>query len=198
MTIQRATQALALAALFVSPLRAQEGAPQMTPEQQAETEAYVKAGTPGAEHAALAAMAGNYDLKFRMWHGPGGEPSLESGTATRKMVLGDRVLVEDVSSTMMGQPYTGHGMHGFDNASGRYWATWNDSMTTGLMVSDGSCDADRSCTFTGSWVDPVTKKTVTSRMTSRWTSANVEVFEMHGPGPDGKEMKMMEITYTKK
>jgi hypothetical protein len=24
------------------------------------------------------------------------------------------------------------------------------------------------------------------------------VFEMYAPGPDGKEMKMMEITYTKK
>jgi hypothetical protein len=24
------------------------------------------------------------------------------------------------------------------------------------------------------------------------------VFEMYGPGKDGKEMKMMEITYTKK
>jgi hypothetical protein len=26
----------------------------------------------------------------------------------------------------------------------------------------------------------------------------VEVFEMYAPGPDGKENKMMEITYTRK
>jgi hypothetical protein len=31
-----------------------------------------------------------------------------------------------------------------------------------------------------------------------WASPTAEVFEMHGPGPDGKEMKMMEITYKKK
>jgi hypothetical protein len=30
------------------------------------------------------------------------------------------------------------------------------------------------------------------------TLADTEVFEMHGPGPDGKEFKMMEITYTRK
>ena len=54
------------------------------------------------------------------------------------------------------------------------------------------------CTFTGSWNDPVRKGPVTARMTTRWTSPTTEVFEMYGPGRDGKEMKMMEITYTKK
>jgi hypothetical protein len=39
---------------------------------------------------------------------------------------------------------------------------------------------------------------VTARMTTRWTSPTTEVFEMYAPGRDGKEMKMMEITYTKK
>jgi hypothetical protein len=38
----------------------------------------------------------------------------------------------------------------------------------------------------------------TARMTTKWTSPTVEIVEMYGPGPDGKEMKMMEITYTKK
>lgn len=30
----------------------------------------------------------------------------------------------------------------------------------------------------------------------KWTSPDVELFEMYAPGPDGKESKMMEITYT--
>jgi hypothetical protein len=71
-------------------------------------------------------------------------------------------------------------------------------MSTGLMVSEGTCDDKGACTFTGSWNDPVTKGKVNARMTTRWTSPNVEVFEMYTPGPDGKEMKMMEITYTKR
>ena len=56
----------------------------------------------------------------------------------------------------------------------------------------------KACTFTGSWNDPVRKGPVTARMTTRWTSQTTEVFEMYGPEGDGKEMKMMEITYTKK
>jgi hypothetical protein len=190
---------LTVAVSLALPVAAQEQGPghEMTPEQKAEMEAYQKAGTPGPQHAALAKMAGSYDLSIKSWHGPG-EPSVETGTATRSMVLDGRVMVEDVNATMMGQPFTGHGMHGFDNVTGKHWSTWNDSMMTGVMLSEGDCDAAGACTFTGSWNDPVKKGKLTSRMTTRWTNPTTEVFEMYGPGPDGKEMKMMEITYTKK
>jgi hypothetical protein len=188
------------AALVLSPALAEQeaGQPQLTPEQQAEMETYTKAGTPGAEHQALAATAGSYDIKLRSWMEPGAPPMEETGTATRAMALDGRVRVEQVSSTMMGAPFTGQGMLGYDNVTGKYWSTWNDSMSTGLMVSEGTCDASHACKFTGTWNDAVKKGPVTARMTSRWTSPTTEVFEMYGPGRDGKEMKMMEITYTKK
>ena len=97
------------------------------------------------------------------------------------------------------EPFTGQGMTGYDNVSGKYWSTWNDSMSTGVMVSEGTCDSQgKACTFTGSWTDPITKGLIKSRMTSRWTSPTTEVFEMYAPWKDGKEMKMMEITYSKK
>jgi len=172
--------------------------PKMTPEQQAEMDAYMKAGTPGPPHQMLASHAGEYDLKIRSWMEPGAPPVEETGTATRKSILDGRVLTEEVHGQTMGMPFTGHGMSGYDNVTGKYWSTWNDSMSTGVMVSEGSCDAKDTCTFTGSWNDPIKKGPVKSRMTSRWTSPTIQVFEMYGPGKDGKEMKMMEITYTKK
>ena len=191
---------LTAAVLFATAALAQEGskAPAMTPEQKAEMEAYMKAATPGAPHQMLAATAGNYDLKIKTWHEPGAPPMEETGTATRSMILGGRVLVEDATGTMMGVPYTGKGMTGYDNVTGKYWSTWTDSMSTGIMMSEGTCDAQKACTFTGTWNDPVKKGPVKSRMTTRWTSPTTELFEMYGPGKDGKEMKMMEITYTKK
>ncbi len=173
--------------------------PAMTPQQKAEMEAFAKAGTPGPQHQALAGMAGTYDMKIKAWHAPGQPPAEDTGTATRSMTLGGRVLVEDVSASMMGAPFNGHGMMGFDNVTGKYWSTWNDSMSTGLFVSEGTCDAaGKSCTFTGTMNDPVKKTASKLRMTTKWTSPTVELFEMYGPGPDGKEMKMMEMTYTKK
>ncbi|MBI1950062.1 MAG: DUF1579 domain-containing protein [Acidobacteria bacterium] len=169
----------------------------MTPEQKAEMEAYIKAGTPGVQHEWLASTAGIYTLKIKSWHEPGGPAMEEAGTATRKTMLDGRVVTEDLKSTMMGTPFTGHGMMGYDNVTGKYWSTWMDSMSTGLMVNEGSCDAKKACTFTGSWNDPIKKGPVQARMTTRWTSPTTQVFEMYGPGKDGKEMKMMEITYTK-
>ena len=182
------------------PAAAQTGnqPPQMTPQQKAEMEAYMKAGAPGAPHQTLASMAGQFDVKVKSWHDPKGPAMEESGTATRSMTLGGRVLVEDFSASMMGQPFSGHGMTGYDNVTGKYWSTWNDTMSTGLMVSEGTCDAQRSCTFNATWADPVKKTPTKARMTTRWPSPTTEVFEMYAPGPDGKEMKMMEITYTKK
>lgn len=189
---------LSIAAAIALPAMAQDSPKhQMTPEQQAEMAAYTKAGTPGAEHAALAKQVGNYTISTTSWNAPGGEPNIDSGSATRTMILDGRVMVEHMTATMFGQPFTGHGMRGFDNVTGKYWATWNDSMSTGLMTSTGTCDAKGACTFTGSWVDPIKKTTVTSRMVSQWKDANTETFEMFGPGPDGKEFKMMEITYTR-
>ncbi|HJS34054.1 MAG TPA: DUF1579 domain-containing protein [Pseudoxanthomonas sp.] len=186
------------ALLLAGPALAQDKPPAMTPETQAMMEAYQKAGTPGMEHGRLASMAGTYDLTVKSWYAPGAPPSTDTGTATRKMILGNRVMLEEVTSQMMGQPFSGQGLHGFDNVTGKYWGTWNDSMSTGLMVSEGTCDAQLSCTYTGTHHDPVTKKPQSSRMTTRWTDKNTEVFEMYGPGPDGKEAKMMEITYKRR
>ena len=190
-----ATAAILLATSALAPA-AEE--PAMTAEQKAEMEVYMKAGTPGAPHQMLASTAGSYDLQIKSWHEPGGPAMEEKGTATRTMTLGGRVLVEDVSATMMGMPFNGHGMTGYDNVTGKYWSTWMDSMSTGMMVSEGTCDEKKACTLSGTWNDPIKKGPVKARMTTRWTSPTTELFEMYGPGKDGKEMKMMEITYTKK
>src|SRR5262245_34158195 len=94
-----ATCAVALTTLAL----AQQGQkpPEMTPAQKAEMEAYMKAGAPGAPHQALAASVGSYDLKIKSWHAPDMPAMEDTGTATRSMALGGRVLVEEVSASMM-------------------------------------------------------------------------------------------------
>lgn len=199
--IRRFAGGLFVAAVFcAAPVLAQEGGapPEMTPEQKAMMEAYMKAGTPGPQHHKLAESAGTYDVKVKSWDTPGAPPTESTGTATRTVDLGGRIIVERFDGTMMGQPFTGQGMTGFDNVTEKYWATWTDSMSTGMMMSEGTCEEKDVCTFVGSWNDPITKGKVTARMVSRKTGPKTETFEMYGPGPDGKETKMMEMTYTKK
>lgn len=194
--IRNAGRVLSIAMIAI--LAAQATAQEMTPEQMAEMEAYMKAGTPGVQHQALAATAGTWDTKIKSWLEPGGPAIEDVGTAKRSMMLGGRVLVEEFSGSVMGQPFTGYGMRGYDNVSGEHWSTWNDSISTGIMLSKGTCDEKMTCTFTGSYNDPVRKTEVTVRAVTRIESPTKEIFEMYGPTPDGKEMKMMEIIYTKR
>lgn len=172
--------------------------PKLSAEQLAAMEAHQKARAPGPEHAALAATAGTYDIIIRSWRTPGKPPDEETGTATRQMILNGRVLVETMSATLMGQPYAGHEMSGYDNATGEYWTTWMDNNSTGLVVFRGSCDVTNACSLTGGWHDPARRIPVTARMTTRWTSPATQLFEMFGPGKDGKEIKAMEFLYTRK
>ena len=74
--------------LIVAPALAQgeQGQPEMTPEQQAMMEAYMKAATPGEPHKMLASQAGTYDVKVKSWHEPGAPATEETGTATRMAV----------------------------------------------------------------------------------------------------------------
>lgn len=193
---------LACGIFLATPLLAQGSKneqPPMSAEDKAMMEAYAKAAIPGPHHQWLADQAGTYDVKVKSWPAPGAPPTEESGTVKRSMILGGRVMVEDYTGTMMGQPMTGHGMHGYDNVTGKDWGTWTDTMITGVIMTEGTCDRQKNtCTMSGMMNDPIKKTPTKIRFNSRWTSPKTEIFEMYAPGPDGKEMKMMEMTYTKK
>lgn len=201
---------LALAAVWAAPALATQAAEKkadppaahqhdMSAEEKAMMDAYMKAGTPGKQHEGLAKTVGMWDLSLKSWMAPGTPPNESKGTAERAMALGGRVLTEKVHGEAMGQAFEGHGMTGYDNVTSKYWSTWNDSMSTGIMTSTGTCDeATNTCTFTGSMVDPISGQAKNLRMVSTWSGADTEVFEMWEPTPDGKEFKAMEITYTRK
>src|SRR5262247_2362489 len=97
---------VAAIALLLGVALAQTGnqPPQMTPEQKAEMETMMKAGTPGPQHQALAASAGSYDLKVNSWHDAAAPAMEETGTASRSMMLDGRVMLEELTSSMMGSP----------------------------------------------------------------------------------------------
>jgi hypothetical protein len=194
---KRATACGILAlALLALPAAAQEPSKQMSPEEQKMMESWQKAMTPGPEHAELAAMAGNWSFESTWWVTPGAPPEKSSGTVERSMLLGGRVLMEQVEGTMLQLPFEGVGMMGFDNVTGKWWGTWSDNMGTGMMSTTGSC-ADKKCEFTGSYNDPMTGGLKTMRMTSEH-GPDRETHVMYDKGADGKEMKVGEMVYTRK
>jgi hypothetical protein len=167
-------------------------------EQQAMMEAYQRAAALGPQHAMLAKMAGDFALTVKSYMEPGAEPEVSAATATRRLILGGRFLEEVVKGTMMGAPFEGRGISGYDNVSGDWWGTWIDNMSTGIMISRGEWDdAAGVGSFTGEFNDAVTGKVQTSRMTSQRLPNGDEIMEMYMPTPGG-EVKAMEILYKRR
>ncbi len=172
-----------------------------SPDEQKMMDAMMKAGKPGKPHQELAKQAGSWDLAVKAWMKPGAPPLESKGAAERTMILGGRVLSEKVTGDPMGGmgPYEGFGLTGFDNVSGEYWGTWADNMGTGVMTMTGTCSEKTStCTFKGSYMDPITKKAKHTRMVEHWDGADKSVVEFYESGKGGKEAKTTEITYTRK
>jgi hypothetical protein len=72
-----------------------------------------------------------------------------------------------------------------------------DTASTGMMISKGTM-AGNVMKSSASMADPVTGKMTTMSMKTTVTDNDHHTMEMWGPGPDGKNYKMMEITYTRK
>jgi hypothetical protein len=113
------------------------------------------------------------------------------------MMLDGRYLTTTWKGDMGGMPFEGHGTHAYDNVAKSYESSWVDNMGTGIMHGTGTCEA-MSCTSTSEVWDAMTGKKVTMRSVTTWTGADSFKMEMYGNGPDGKEMKMMEIVAKKK
>ena len=71
-------------------------------------------------------------------------------------------------------------------------------MGTGVFVMNGTGSADgKTITLHGSHPDPM-GGVMKHRAVWKLVDENTQTFEMYHKGKDGKEMKMMEITYARK
>jgi hypothetical protein len=169
------------------------------PMDPAMMEAMMKAGTPGDAHKKLEPFVGTWTTKVKAWMAPGTQPMTSEGTATQEWILDGRYLEQRFSGNFMGMPFKGEGITGYDNIRKQYFGTWMDSMSTCMMTSTGSLDADgKTLTFTGSMPDPMTGKDAQVIEKITVTDADHHTMEMWSPGPDGKMFKMMEIEYSRK
>jgi hypothetical protein len=153
----------------------------------------------GPEHKKLDALAGSWTFTMKMWMEPGKPPQEGKGTAEQKWIMDGRFLQEDVHSDSFGDKFTGMGLTGYDNGIGKYTSFWIDSTTTAMSLSLGSADASgKVVTFNKDEFDPMTKKKVKIRDVIRIDSNDKHTVESYRTEEGGKEMKMMEIVYTRK
>jgi len=152
------------------------------------------AGTPGPAHKALDAFVGNWKAEVKCWSEPGGQPQISHGTAEASWTLNGRFLEEEFQGEMMGKPFRGKSLMGYDNTKQTFNTVWMSDMQTALFVSEGKGDqGNKVITLEGKTNCPATgRKDIVMKTVFRILTPDKHVFEMY----DGNT-KTMEITYTR-
>jgi len=174
-------------------------APAAAPSQDEMMKAWMTQAAPGPAHKALEAAAGTWDVKTKAWMAPGAPPAESEGTSENKMILGGRFLEQRYEGTMMGQPFSGIGVTGYDNYKKKVVATWIDSMSTSVMVMNGAWDkAGKVLTSFGTMDDVISKKPMKVKSKVTIVDADHHSYESWHTGPDGKWSQDLEIHYTRR
>jgi Protein of unknown function (DUF1579) len=185
-------------ALMVSPTLAKDKKHEKPMDQQAMMELWKQLGTLGEPHKQFAALAGSWTTTTKEWMEPGKPPMESTGTAEMKMLLDGRFLYQEFNGQMMGQPFNGIGIDAYDNMRKKYVTAWMDSMGTGIFFMEGTASRDgRTITLRGSHPEPGGGK-MTHRAIWKIIDTDNQTFDMYGAHHGQKEMKMMEIVYTRK
>jgi len=165
---------------------------------QAIMEIYKKVGTPGEPHKRLAKLEGSWITRTRGWMEPDKPPIDSTGTCDQKLVLDGHYLQQVYTGDMMGLPFTGINLLGYNNHTGKYESVWLDSMSTAMYYFEGTASADgKTITQECSYDDPVRGPSVW-RSVTRIRDDNTLEFEMFIAPERGKDEKMMEMTVSRK
>lgn len=153
---------------------------------------------PAKQHRKLAEQVGIWDAELAYLDFNTGKQATSRGTSIRKQPLGALWLIDSFQAKVMGMPFKGMGTTGYDPQKKKMVGTWIDSMTPSLMVIEGNWDdAGKVLTMSGMGPgedgDPVKTTLVTTVH-----SGDKHVFQMFTQTPDGEDMLMMTITYTRR
>lgn len=170
--------------------------PGMTPEMAAACEA---AATPGPQHEILAKGVGVWSGKSTMWMTPGADPVKSDCTSTVTSIMDGKFTRCEMVGDMMGMPFSGLGLYGYDNVAQTYQSSWVSNCGTSMMTGTGEASSDgKTITWTFTTTCPITKKPTAIREVERTTGPDTKTLEMYSTdATSGKEFKTMEILFTR-
>lgn len=172
--------------------------PSLSPEMAEMMQKAEAVGMPGKPHQVLEPLVGSWDVEVKSWMAPDAPPVLSKGSAEAKWIMGGRFVREDFQSEFMGKPYEGMAVLGFDNLKQKYGHVWIDSFSTAIYFTEGtSADDGKEFIFAGESECPMTEKPQKMKHIIRILNEDEHVLEMYNT-TDGANIKVMEITYTRK
>jgi len=138
--------------------------------------------------------AGDWDVEMEICPAPGAPPIQLKGTSVNRLIGGGRWLVIDHKAE---SGFEGHGIYGWDAATGKYTGVWVDSMQTCITRAEGTWDpATRTMTFvtTGTHGD----KPIRYREVTESREDGTRLYRNLIPMPNGDEFEMIRAVHTRK
>jgi hypothetical protein len=162
-----------------------------------------RAQAPGSqlsdEQKLLQKDVGTWDAAVKLWPVPNAKPIESKAVEKNELLPGGLWLVSRFDGDFGGMKFAGIGTVGYDPVEKKYVGTWIDNMTPHLTVIKADYDpATKTMTGIGQGRDAATGKESTTKNVTRYLDDNTRVFEMFASDPDGKEFKLMEITYKRR
>lgn len=149
---------------------------------------------PGPEHKHLHTLEGTWDCKMKMV----GAPEAMDAVATYKVELGGLWVSSEFKCDSPAFKFTGKGLDGYDTNKKKYVGTWCDSLSTSLMVMEGTRDEKtKTTTMTGQGYNEQGKLTKYRNVTKE-TDPDHFTFQMFMVGDDGKESLAFTIEYARR
>ena len=174
---------------------------QPSEEEQKMMEKWKAYATPGENHKYLEYFSGKWEAVTKSWMKPGTEPIINKNDVKSKMILGGRYLKSSYKGTMMGMPFEGIGITGYDNFKKKFISIFMDNTGTGIYEYSGTLDqTGKIRTETGVWDDIGTGGKSRVKMVTKIIDGNTYSFEMFmlNEGPQGDEFKSMEMICKRK
>jgi hypothetical protein len=177
---------------------ANNATPAPMPDSAAMMKAWMEFATPGAMHKWMEKTNGTWEAEVDQWMSADAPPMKAKATNVQSSVLGGRYVTGKFTGSMMGQPFEGMSIMGYDNAKKMFTSTWVDNMGTGIVRMTGTYDeATKTLSMKGSQTDAMTGKDSGIREEMKMIDDNTYTMTMYGD-MNGKEMKFMEGTFKKK
>lgn len=168
--------------------------PEMTEAQKKEMEAWMAAGTPGKMHEKLGFFAGNWNAEVTSHHD--GQTDVTKGSMKSEPMYDGRFIMSKFEGSMMGMPFQGTAIMGFNNVTQEFEQFWIDSMMTSMALNTGTIDtAGKKMTLTGDYECPMDHKQKSSRWVTTITGPDSYTMELYYPNPEGKEELVMVNSY---
>ncbi len=173
---------------------------EMSAEQQEMMKAWMEYGTPGEHHARLADRVGEWTVVGQMWMAPDAPAQPFTGTSTIKSVMGGRYFLEKIEGPgMMGPPFEGRSVFGYDNLTKTYFSFWFDNMMTGVARYEGTPSGDgKTIHYTLDTPDVMAGRYKTARATDERIDADHGIFTIYDTTADGDEYMSMQVKTTRK